>query len=454
MSRVETLQTTAPRARTPARESSARPERASFSLPEMFAQAATRQVAQRATALVRSGEAPQAPAAGRDAQPMRPESRRGNRDDAARSAASDRTGDARDRREAGRPDRRRAELRETNGPRRPDEEETAGKDATGTEAAAALSEVEQLAAEAVADGAAGMQPQVGPWGPGLLAALGAEPGAAGKLPAAISAPGLAGAGKGPGAHPALMQAGQGEGEAAAGGPEAAESGRTAGVEGAAEPAVAVAALSGRQGGEGGEQGTSGGGAAATPPNLHHLQPGQDGALAKPAFGALLDQAGAATDTRSGAAVQRALVTDVAVGRLPVEIGLRALEGTRSFEIRLSPDELGRVDVKLDIDDDGGVTAHLTVEKPEAMALLTRERSQLERVFEQAGLKPGEGGIAFTLRDGAGENGGRSMSDGGGGDPRHQAGRRAEPEEAPRHIETAIAPPRAILSRLGALDMRI
>ena len=69
-----------------------------------------------------------------------------------------------------------------------------------------------------------------------------------------------------------------------------------------------------------------------------------------------------------------------------------------FEIRLDPADLGRIDVRLDMGDDGIVKAHLTVDKVETLALLQRDARTLERAFEQAGLKPSDGGVDLTLRD--------------------------------------------------------
>lgn len=84
--------------------------------------------------------------------------------------------------------------------------------------------------------------------------------------------------------------------------------------------------------------------------------------------------------------------------VPIEIGLKALSGLNSFEIRLDPAELGRVDVKLDISDTGEVTAKLVVDRVETLHLLQRDARTLERAFEQAGLKPSDAGVDISLRD--------------------------------------------------------
>jgi flagellar hook-length control protein FliK len=93
-----------------------------------------------------------------------------------------------------------------------------------------------------------------------------------------------------------------------------------------------------------------------------------------------------------------LAKPIPPGAVPVEIGLRALQGAREFQIRLDPAELGRVDVRLEIGDDKSVSAKIIVDRVETLHLLQREAKTLERAFEQAGLKSSDNGIDITLRD--------------------------------------------------------
>jgi len=82
----------------------------------------------------------------------------------------------------------------------------------------------------------------------------------------------------------------------------------------------------------------------------------------------------------------------------VQIAASARAGNSRFEIRLDPAELGRIDVRLDVDRHGNVTSHLTVEKPETLAMLRQDAPQLQRSLEDAGLKTGQNGLQFSLRD--------------------------------------------------------
>ncbi len=96
--------------------------------------------------------------------------------------------------------------------------------------------------------------------------------------------------------------------------------------------------------------------------------------------------------------------------LAVQIAASVKSGKSSFEIRLDPAELGRIDVRIDIDSNGQVTSHLTVEKPETLSMLRQDAPQLQRALDDAGLKTGNNGLQFSLRDqSSGQNSGGDTS---------------------------------------------
>ena len=104
---------------------------------------------------------------------------------------------------------------------------------------------------------------------------------------------------------------------------------------------------------------------------------------------------AATGTLSVTAATGAAVP---VSGLAVEIAASVKSGKTRFEIRLDPADLGRIDVRIDVDRNGQVTSHLTVEKPETLSMLQQDAPQLQRALDDAGLKTGSGGLQFSLRD--------------------------------------------------------
>ncbi|MCC8943319.1 flagellar hook-length control protein FliK, partial [Bradyrhizobium sp. Arg68] len=89
---------------------------------------------------------------------------------------------------------------------------------------------------------------------------------------------------------------------------------------------------------------------------------------------------------------------VPLSGLAVEIAASAKSGKSRFEIRLDPAELGRIDVRIDVDRNGQVTSHLTVERPETLQMLRQDANQLQRALDNAGLSTGNSGLQFSLRD--------------------------------------------------------
>ncbi|SNS45860.1 MULTISPECIES: flagellar hook-length control protein FliK [unclassified Azospirillum] len=77
------------------------------------------------------------------------------------------------------------------------------------------------------------------------------------------------------------------------------------------------------------------------------------------------------------------------------------EGRTTLTVRLDPETLGRVEVKLELQD-GRVTAHIAAERPATLDLLQRDARLLERAVEQGGLQLSGGGLQFSLREGAGQ----------------------------------------------------
>jgi hypothetical protein len=89
---------------------------------------------------------------------------------------------------------------------------------------------------------------------------------------------------------------------------------------------------------------------------------------------------------------------VPLSGLALEIAASAKNGKSSFEIRLDPADLGRIDVRIDVDRNGQMTSHLTVEKPETLSMLQQDAPQLQRALNDAGFKTGDNGLQFSLRD--------------------------------------------------------
>ena len=84
-------------------------------------------------------------------------------------------------------------------------------------------------------------------------------------------------------------------------------------------------------------------------------------------------------------------------QLAFEVARQANGGNTHFQIRLDPAELGRIDVKLDIDANGQVNARLTVERAETLDLMQRDQRGLEKALQQAGLDGAKTNLEFSLK---------------------------------------------------------
>ncbi|MDJ0944108.1 MAG: flagellar hook-length control protein FliK [Kiloniellales bacterium] len=140
--------------------------------------------------------------------------------------------------------------------------------------------------------------------------------------------------------------------------------------------------------------------AAAPGDPLGVDPGGAGGLrpslaATPAAAAPGDFAGllrgAAAEARGGANEQVA-----------VQIRRAVAAGNDRISIRLHPAELGRVQVRLEIAEDGHVRALITAERAETLDLMQRDLRGLERALQDAGLKTESGSLSFSLQDQQGE----------------------------------------------------
>ncbi|SFZ83493.1 Flagellar hook-length control protein FliK [Devosia enhydra] len=150
---------------------------------------------------------------------------------------------------------------------------------------------------------------------------------------------------------------------------------------------------------------------------------------------LRSEAGLALRPGQGAYPQA--LGQLAVPQVAFEIARQVQAGQSRFQIRLDPPELGRIDVRLEIDGGGGVNARLTVEKAETLDLLQRDQRTLERALAQAGLEGSRTTLEFSLKSGTGGFAGQ------GGDHRQGLGSGAEAGGSTGDADTAAPHPAAI-----------
>jgi flagellar hook-length control protein FliK len=66
-------------------------------------------------------------------------------------------------------------------------------------------------------------------------------------------------------------------------------------------------------------------------------------------------------------------------------------------IQLRPEELGRIEIKLEMSQDGKVRAAITADNPATLELLQRDARGLERALQDAGLRADASNLEFNLR---------------------------------------------------------
>ncbi|MBI5321160.1 flagellar hook-length control protein FliK [Bradyrhizobium sp.] len=191
-------------------------------------------------------------------------------------------------------------------------------------------------------------------------------------------------------------------------------------------------------------------AAQLNPAGHDAAPGQSSTQASAAqtaasFQPLMQTT--ATQAQSSFTVTAATQSAaVPLSGLAMEIAASVRSGKSRFEIRLDPAELGRIDVRIDVDRHGQVTSHLTVEKPETLSMLRQDAPHLQRALNDAGLSTGDSSLQFSLRDQSsqGQNGNQS-------NPNAQRLILTEEETVPATVAGSYG---RMLGASGGVDIRV
>lgn len=87
----------------------------------------------------------------------------------------------------------------------------------------------------------------------------------------------------------------------------------------------------------------------------------------------------------------------AVEQVKVNITKSAVKGVDSINVHLKPEELGRIEVKMQIKD-GKLHAQIISSRPETMEALQREAQVLEKAFNEAGFQTDENSLNFSCRN--------------------------------------------------------
>lgn len=145
-----------------------------------------------------------------------------------------------------------------------------------------------------------------------------------------------------------------------------------------------------------------------------------------------DKASAGQAAHSAARTPRTQMQAQVMEQVSVQIDKQVKDGADTIKIQLKPHELGKIEIKLEVGADGRVSATVTADKPETLAMLQKDAKGLEKALEDAGLKPDSASTTFSLKGGEqqqnadrGNNNARSRRgrnrEAGGGDDAQLAG---------------------------------
>jgi flagellar hook-length control protein FliK len=139
--------------------------------------------------------------------------------------------------------------------------------------------------------------------------------------------------------------------------------------------------------------------AATPANSNTASNSNTTQSQAPSFATALSQATGNTATTQTAAPERPAPTQgqQVIEQIKVNITRAAKAGLDKVTIQLKPVELGRIEIKLEMNSEGKVSAAVTADNPDTLNLLQREAKGLERALQDAGLRADANDLEFNLR---------------------------------------------------------
>jgi flagellar hook-length control protein FliK len=127
-----------------------------------------------------------------------------------------------------------------------------------------------------------------------------------------------------------------------------------------------------------------------------------------AAGVTATSAAQSTDAAAPSAV-RAPLPATPVEQIKVQLAKSALSGNDTITVNLHPDDLGRVEIKLELQD-GQLRATITANNPDTLQLLKNDAANLQQSLQNAGLSTDANALNFQLR---GDQQGQQLAQGQG-----------------------------------------
>lgn len=139
--------------------------------------------------------------------------------------------------------------------------------------------------------------------------------------------------------------------------------------------------------------------------------------------------GAAATSQFAGMLNRADQTPV-TEQVVFHVKTMAGSGNSKITIQLHPEDLGKLDITLDVDAKGKTGVTITADNKHALDLLQRDSSGLQKALADAGLKTDAGSLSFNLR------GGEKEGQGHNGYQASSQYQKSQPDEIPEEVNMA------------------
>ena len=87
-----------------------------------------------------------------------------------------------------------------------------------------------------------------------------------------------------------------------------------------------------------------------------------------------------------------------VEQVKVNITKSAVKGVDKIDVTLKPEDLGHIEIKMQISKDGKLQAHIISSRPETMEILQKDMQILQKAFADAGFQTDENSLSFSFQD--------------------------------------------------------
>jgi len=87
-----------------------------------------------------------------------------------------------------------------------------------------------------------------------------------------------------------------------------------------------------------------------------------------------------------------------IEQVKVNITKSAIKGVDKIDISLKPEDLGHIEIKMQLSKDGKLQAHIISSRPETMEILQKDMQSLQKAFADAGFQTDENSLSFSFQD--------------------------------------------------------